>query len=86
MQQFAKVLPNNPAARKSFVQSRGLARIQELKAGENGAGNGYGAGSADQHAKLQEYIATINSCYPHEIVQFYSPNYADTLIQKLDEQ
>jgi hypothetical protein len=29
--QFAKVLPNNPAARRSFVQSRGLARIQELR-------------------------------------------------------
>jgi hypothetical protein len=26
--QFAKVLPNHPQARKSFVQSRGLQRIQ----------------------------------------------------------
>lgn len=91
VQQFAKVLPNNPAARKSFVQSRGLARIQELKSGEGGSGNGgMGAGSMGgdnaQHAKLQEYIATINACYPQEIVQFYSPNYADTLMQKLEEQ
>jgi hypothetical protein len=87
VQQFAKVLPNNPAARKSFVQSRGLARIQELKQNESGSLSSYGGGAnGEQHAKLQEYIATINSCYPQEIVQFYSPNYADTLIQKLDEQ
>lgn len=83
VQQFAKVLPNNPAARKSFVQSRGLARIQELKSGE---GSGAQGGDNAQHAKLQEYIATINACYPQEIVQFYSPNYADTLMQKLEEQ
>lgn len=75
VQQFAKVLPNHPTARKSFVQSRGLARIQELKADTSG-----------QYEKLNEYIATINSCYPQEIVQFYSPNYADTLIKKLEEQ
>ena len=86
VQQFAKVLPNNPAARKSFVQSRGLARIQELKSGEGGGNQGASGGDNAQHAKLQEYIATINACYPQEIVQFYSPNYADTLMQKLEEQ
>jgi 3-methyladenine DNA glycosylase AlkD len=69
--QFAKVLPNNPAARKSFVQSRGLAKIQELK--------------SDDKSKFQEYIATINSCYPREIVEYYSPNYSETLLKKLEE-
>jgi len=69
--QFAKVLPNQPAARKSFVQSRGLERVQELKASDN-------------NAKLQEYIQTINSVYPPEIVQYYSPNYSDQLLEKLD--
>jgi len=73
VQQFAKVLPNHPAARKSFVQSRGLQRIQELKAeGEN--------------SKLQEYIATINSCFPPDIVAYYSPHYAETLLKKLEDQ
>jgi hypothetical protein len=66
------VLPNQPAARKSFVQSRGLQQIQILK-------------SDDGNAKLQEYISTINSCYPPEIVQYYSPNYSETLLQKLDQ-
>jgi hypothetical protein len=69
--QFAKVLPNQPNARKSFVQSRGLETIQSLK-------------SDDKNSKLQEYINTINSCYPPEIVQYYSPNYSDTLLSKLD--
>jgi hypothetical protein len=71
--QFAKVLPNQPAARKSFVQSRGLERIQELVNNE------------DKTSKLQEYITTINSCYPPEIVSYYSPNYSETLLAKLDE-
>lgn len=69
--QFAKVLPNQPNARKSFVQSRGLETIQALK-------------SDDKNSKLQEYINTINSCYPPEIVQYYSPNYSDTLLSKID--
>lgn len=69
--QFAKVLPNAPAARKSFVQSRGLQKVQELR--------------TDEKTKLQEYIDTINSCYPPEIVQYYSPNYSETLLKKLED-
>lgn len=69
--QFAKVLPNQPQARKSFVQSRGLEKVQELI-------------TDDKTSKLQEYITTINSCYPAEIVQYYSPNYSETLLAKLD--
>lgn len=72
IQQFAKVLPNNAGARRSFVLSRGLQKIQELR-------------DSDPTGKLQEYIATINSLYPADIVQYYSPNYADTLINRLDE-
>ncbi|CEO94673.1 Sperm-associated antigen 6 [Plasmodiophora brassicae] len=70
VQQFAKVLPNDPPSRKSFVQSGGLQKVQELK--------------ADDNSKLQSYINTINSCYPVEIVQYYSPNYSETLLKKLD--
>jgi len=71
VQQFAKVLPHETKSRKSFVQSGGLQKIQEL--------------SAEQGSKLQEYISTINNCYPPEIVQYYSPNYSETLLKKLDE-
>lgn len=73
VQQFAKVLPNDSAARKSFVQSGGLQKVQELKADE------------EANAGLMEYISTINNCFPPEIVQYYSPNYSETLLKKLDE-
>jgi len=38
-----------------------------------------------EFAGFAEYISVINSCYPQEIVQFYSPNYAESLIQKLGD-
>merc|ERR1712066_1078082 len=71
VQQFAKVLPNDLNARRSFVQSGGLQKIQEVK--------------AEVGSKLHDYIDEINLLYPPEIVQYYSPNYADTLLKKMDE-
>ena len=35
-------------------------------------------------SKLKIHIDDINSLYPQEIVQFYSPDYADSLMRKLD--
>eukprot|EP00823_Brevimastigomonas_motovehiculus_P004297 TRINITY_DN279_c0_g7_i1.p1 TRINITY_DN279_c0_g7~~TRINITY_DN279_c0_g7_i1.p1 ORF type:complete len:562 (-),score=148.26 TRINITY_DN279_c0_g7_i1:138-1778(-) len=70
--QFAKVLPNNASARRSFVQTKGLARIQQLKA-------------EDKSGKLQEYIALINGCFPEAVVNFYTPNYAQLLMKQLDD-
>eukprot|EP01006_Ploeotia_vitrea_P014553 TRINITY_DN394_c0_g1_i1.p1 TRINITY_DN394_c0_g1~~TRINITY_DN394_c0_g1_i1.p1 ORF type:complete len:537 (+),score=293.06 TRINITY_DN394_c0_g1_i1:89-1612(+) len=70
IQQFAKVLPNLPSARKSFVQSRGLQKVQELK--------------ADGNPALTEYIEAINACYPPEVVQYYSPNYSETILAKVE--
>jgi hypothetical protein len=31
LHQFAKTLPNDPAAKKSFIQKGGLKKIQEIK-------------------------------------------------------
>jgi len=73
LQQFAKVLPNDPSGRKSFVTSGGLQKVQELKADES------------TNIELMEYITTINNCFPPEIVQYYSPGYSQTLLSKLDE-
>ena len=96
VQQFAKVLPNAPAGRKSFVTSRALAKVQELlwrekerekaalplvEAGEKGGESGEEEGEV----VMGEWINIINTCYPQEIVQFYSPNYAQTLIEKLGD-
>ncbi|CAE7679847.1 Sperm-associated antigen 6 [Symbiodinium microadriaticum] len=55
VQQFAKVLPSDLNARKSFVQSGGLQKIQEVK--------------AEVGSKLHDYIEEINMLYPPEIVQ-----------------
>ncbi|CAE7942895.1 SPAG6, partial [Symbiodinium necroappetens] len=71
VQQFAKVLPSDLNARKSFVQSGGLQKIQEVK--------------AEVGSKLHDYIEEINMLYPPEIVQYYSPNYAETLLKKMEE-
>jgi len=73
LQQFAKVLPNDPSARKSFVTSGGLQKIQELKSDE------------ENSIDLIEYINTINGVFPAEIVQYYSPGYPKTLLAKLDD-
>lgn len=53
--QFAKVLPHDAKARKLFVTSGGLKKIQEIK--------------AEQGSSTFEYINTINNSYPEEIVK-----------------
>ena len=54
--QFAKVLPHDVAARRLFVTSGSLRKIQEINAEGNTA--------------LSEHINTINNCYPEEIVKW----------------
>ena len=68
--QFAKVLPNQPEARKSFVECHGLQRVQELR--------------SDETSTLQEHINTINSCYPPRVVEAFSPNYTDSLLREVE--
>lgn len=53
--QFSKILPHDPKARKLFVTSGGLKKIQEIK--------------TESGSALHEYINTINNCYPEEIVR-----------------
>ncbi|KAI8608081.1 armadillo-type protein [Chytriomyces sp. MP71] len=88
--QFAKILPNDVGARRAFVTSGGLQRVQEIAAGlnsPNGGGvNGVAAGANILNGtKMGEYIRTINECYPEEIVRYYSPGYSTTLLEKIDE-
>jgi hypothetical protein len=71
LNQFKKILPTEPTAKKNFVLSGGLRCIQQKH------------GSANE--KLRLCIEEINTMYPQEIVQYYSPDYADTLIKKLDD-
>jgi len=53
--QFSKVLPHDAKARRLFVTSGGLKKVQEIK--------------AEQGSALAEYINTINGCFPEEIVK-----------------
>ncbi|XP_008305657.1 sperm-associated antigen 6 isoform X2 [Cynoglossus semilaevis] len=69
--QFSKVLPHDSKARRSFVTSGGLAKVQEIK--------------AEPGSRLQEYINTINSCFPEEIVRYYSPGYSEVLLERLEK-
>lgn len=70
--QFAKVLPTSAHAQRSFVICKGLERVLKLKA-------------EDKNPKLQEHIATITSLFSPELVHFYTPNYVETLLNRMDE-
>ena len=68
--QFSKVLPHDPNARRLFVTSGGLKKVQEI--------------TAEPGSLLQEYINVINTCFPEEIVRYYSPGYSETLLDRVE--
>ena len=69
--QIAKIIPNSLEAKKVLLQSEGFKIIQSIKA------------SSGQ--KLKDYVDLINNQFPPEAVQFYSPDYAESLIKKMEE-
>ncbi|XP_002164433.1 sperm-associated antigen 6 isoform X1 [Hydra vulgaris] len=69
--QFSKVLPHDAKARKLFVTSGGLKKIQEIK--------------VEPGSSLQEYVNEINNCYPEEIVRYYSPGYSQKLLERIEQ-
>jgi HEAT repeat protein len=71
LQQFAKVLPTDKDAKKQFVLSGGLQKIQEIK--------------ADIGTKLRECLDDIKGMYPEDVVNYYSPTREDTLLAKYKE-
>lgn len=68
--QFAKILPHDPQARKAFVASKGLQKVQLL--------------AADPQSDVGAAVRAINACYPEEVVRFYSPGYSETLLDQVD--
>ncbi|XP_041823433.1 sperm-associated antigen 6 [Melanotaenia boesemani] len=68
--QFSKVLPHDSKARRMFVTSGGLKKVQEIE--------------AEPGSALQEYINAVNSCFPEEIVRYYSPGYSEVLLERLE--
>jgi len=71
VQQISKTLPNDLTARKTFVQNGGLQKVQEIR--------------APPGSKLKEYKEAINSLYPPEVIQYYTPEYAQTIMKKVEE-
>jgi hypothetical protein len=65
-----KVLANDPAGRAAFVHSGGLAAVQAMAEAPG--------------SKLKEAVEVLNSCYPEEIVRYYSPSYSQKLLEQLD--
>ncbi|XP_056290047.1 sperm-associated antigen 6 [Pseudoliparis swirei] len=68
--QFSKVLPHDSKARRLFVTSGGLKKLQEIE--------------AEPGSALREHINAINNCYPEDIVRYYSPNYSEVLLAQLE--
>ncbi|OAF69820.1 hypothetical protein A3Q56_02446, partial [Intoshia linei] len=69
--QFSKVLPHDAKARKMFVTSEGLKKIQTIK--------------SEPGSLLSEYITSINNCFPIEIVKYYTPGYSDVLLEQVEK-
>lgn len=69
--QFSKVLPHDSKARRLFVTSGGLKKVQEI--------------NAEAGSQLAEYINTINNCFPDEIVKYYSPGYSEVLLERVEQ-
>lgn len=40
---------------------------------------------AESGSELRAHIDVINSCYPEEIVRYYSPGYSQTLLEKIEQ-
>jgi len=68
--QFQSLLPNDSSARKSFVKSGCLKQIQPLM---------------EIDPEMADLVTKINGNYPPEIVQYYSPGYSKSLIDKIDQ-
>ena len=69
LQQYVKNLKGNTNEMKSFAQNGGLQKIQELK--------------GKVKDKLKTLIEEINGYFPADIVKYYSPDYAEELLNKI---
>ncbi|XP_034950035.1 sperm-associated antigen 6-like [Chelonus insularis] len=69
--QFSKILPHDPRARRIFVTSGGLRKIQEIK--------------VDPGSSIFEYMNIIYSCFPEEIIRYYSPDFSDVILEKVEQ-
>ncbi|XP_067119744.1 sperm-associated antigen 6-like [Centruroides vittatus] len=69
--QYSKILLYNVRARIGFIMVGALKKIQELK--------------TEGRTEINQYIHTINSCFPEEVVKYYTPSYLQELLTKVEE-
>lgn len=68
--QFCKVLPKDPAARRLFITTGSLKKVQEIR--------------TEPGSHLYEYITLINSCFPDDVIRFYTPGFSDSILERID--
>ncbi|XP_026192545.1 sperm-associated antigen 6 [Cyclospora cayetanensis] len=71
VQQFAKVLPNDPKARRTFVQTGALETLLKIR-------------ETEAASNVLDSIQSVCDLYPPEVVNYYSPGYSALLIEKID--
>merc|ERR1712192_46605 len=71
--QLAKVLPMDNQSKKAFVVNKGLRKILEKKQKIQG------------DPAIKKAIDDICSIYPDEMVKYYTPDYREVLLKKLEE-
>ena len=65
LKQLCASLPGNGASQKAFVTSGALKFVQEM--------------AADADEKLLAIIDQLNSIFPQDLVEYYTPGYAERL-------
>ena len=71
--QLAKVLPMDTNAKKQFVINKGLRKILEKK------------NKIASDPSIKKAIDDICTIYPEEMVKYYTPDYREVLLKKLEE-
>ena len=69
--QFEKVLPIDSGMRRALVQTGGLRAVQ-------------GVDQSDE--AVAAMVESINSNYPEEVVAYCSPDFSQTLAERIDAQ
>jgi len=73
VERFAAILNQDTESRRAFVQSGGIQRLQELKE------------EADPAGDLFMHIEDVNSLYPEDLINYYTPKYARDLLMGLNQ-
>lgn len=66
---LAKVLACHGQARRSFIQTDCLKKLQEIK----------------ETPDIAIHLKTIYACFPEEVLQYLSPDYVQNLLKRLDD-